>query len=98
MPLTHPLKKKGEDSEALAHYKRASQMCSDYCFPFHKETIPVLQRAQPQRLLSPILSGKSAFRQTTAKAVDELKKSFRLDPQFFLVHRSLGLVSARVKK
>lgn len=96
----HILDKKGQDSRALEYYKKASQIPSDYCFPFRQETIPVLRRAQkqnPEDSMAPYYLGNLLFDHQPREAIKEWEKSLQLDPQFFLVHRNLGLAYARVE-
>ncbi len=104
-PLVHYyigyyLDKKGETSEALEAFRKASRMPPHYCFPFRQESRDVFHRAQelnPGDSKSPYYLGNLLFDLQPEDAIEQWEKSAALDADFALVHRNLGLGLARIK-
>ncbi len=92
--------KKGEEKKALKYYNHASEMPTDYCFPFRLESIDVLRSARkrnPEDARAPYYLGNLLYDFQPEKAIEEWEKSRSLDKSFFLTHRNLGLAYARVE-
>jgi len=89
-----------QDSEAVRYYRSASQMPSDYCFPFRLEEIAILGRAMeanPKDPRAPCYLGDLLYDLQPVAAVKEWEKARRLDDSFAPVHRNLGFAYARVE-
>ncbi len=97
--LGYYLDKKGEGSEALEYYRKASHMPPDFCFPFRLETIDVLREAMqnnPDDARAPYYLGNLLFDHQPEEAINQWEKSVALDGSFALARRNLGLAYARV--
>jgi len=94
------LSKKGDEDKAIAYYKKASQMPSDYCFPFRWESMDVLKQAlkkNPEDSKVFYYLGNLLFNHQPEEAIKRWEKSVALDNRFVLSLRNLGLAYARVK-
>ena len=84
----------GDRNKALAYYKKANTMPSDYCFPFRSEEVVILNHAMamdPDGAKAPYYLGNLYYEHQPGKAVELWEKSARLDPGFYIVHRNLSL-------
>ncbi|MEW5902198.1 MAG: tetratricopeptide repeat protein, partial [Acidobacteriota bacterium] len=93
-------KEKGDQASAAQFAQTASQMPSDYCFPFRLEFIDVLRWAEgvnPGDARAPYYLGNLLFDLQPEKAIAEWEKSIKLDGTFSVVDRNLGLAYGRVK-
>ncbi|MCP4256015.1 MAG: tetratricopeptide repeat protein, partial [Planctomycetes bacterium] len=91
--------KKGNTQKASTHYRIASKMLPDYCFPFRLETIDVLNSAinkNPSDALAPYYLGNLLYDHQPERAIKEWEKSRDLDDNFSTVHRNLGFSYARM--
>jgi tetratricopeptide (TPR) repeat protein len=84
----------GAKDKALTYYKKADSMPSDYCFPFRKEEVVILNRAMAMDANSAKASyylGNLYYEHQPRKAIELWEKSAKLDPNFYIVYRNLGL-------
>lgn len=84
----------GAKDKALAYYKKANTMPSDYCFPFRSEEAIILDHAMamdPNAAKTPYYLGNLYYERQPRKAMELWEKSASLDPRFYIVHRNLGL-------
>ncbi|GAG84975.1 unnamed protein product, partial [marine sediment metagenome] len=98
--LGYYLGKGGDEDKAITYYKKASQMPSDYCFPFRWESRDVLEQALKENPGDPIAFyylGNLLFDHQPEEAIKRWEKSVALDSGFALAHRNLGLAYARIK-
>ena len=98
--LGYYLEKSGDKDKAIAYYKKASQMPSDYCFPFRWESMDVLEQAlkkNPGDSKAFYYLGNLLFDHQPEEAIKRWEKSVALDSGFALAHRNLGLAYARIK-
>jgi len=99
--LGYYTEKKGNHQKASHFYKEASRLSSDYCFPFRAEIIKVLLRAlecHPQDSKAAYYLGNCLFEHQPEKAMFFWEKSRKMNPDFFMVHRNLGLAYVRIEK
>jgi len=90
----------GDEEKAIAYYKKASRMPSDYCFPFRWESRDVLDQAlrkNPGDFKAFFYLGNLLFDHQPEEAIRLWEKSVALDSGFVLASRNLGLAYARVK-
>ena len=84
----------GNNNQALAYYRRANTAPSDYCYPFRSEEAVILKHAMamyPSGAKASYYLGNLYYERQPGKAVELWEMSARLDPQFYIVHRNLGL-------
>jgi tetratricopeptide (TPR) repeat protein len=97
--LGYYLEKSGDGEKAIEYYKKASQMPSDYCFPFRWESRDVLEQALKKNPGDPkafYYLGNLLFDHQPEEAIKRWEKSVALDSRFAPAHRNLGLAYARV--
>ncbi|MGA2607521.1 MAG: DUF5107 domain-containing protein [Terriglobia bacterium] len=90
----------GNAAEAAKHYRLASKMPPDYCFPLRWESGEVLNHAMnnnPKDARAPYYLGNLLFDHQPENAVRAWETSRALDGSFATVHRNLGLAYARVE-
>jgi tetratricopeptide (TPR) repeat protein len=91
----------GTMDKALAYYRKANTMPSDYCFPFRPEEAAVLHHAlamDPDAAKTPYYLGNLYYEHQPRKAIELWEKSAKLDPGFYIVHRNLGLAYNEIDK
>ncbi len=91
----------GDANKALAYYKKANTMPSDYCFPFRSEEITILNHAMamnPDGAKASYYLGNLYYEHQPRLAMELWDKSAKLDPQFYIVHRNLGLAYNEIEK
>jgi tetratricopeptide (TPR) repeat protein len=80
---------------ALKHFKQAAALLSDYCFPSRLEEIAIFEaamRANPHDTKAPYYLGNLFYdRRRHDEAIRLWEKSAKLDPNFSIVWRNLGL-------
>ena len=89
------------NDKALAYYKKANTMPSDYCFPFRSEEAVVLNHAMTMDTngaKAPYYLGNLYYEHQPRRAMELWEKSAKLDPQFYIVHRNLGLAYNEIEK
>jgi tetratricopeptide (TPR) repeat protein len=85
--------KKGDATKALDYFRRASEMSSDYCFPFRLEEIAILESAMktnPTDAKAPFYLGNLLYDFQPENAIKQWENSANIDNTFALVHRNLG--------
>ena len=89
---------KGQTRQAGRHFQRASQMPTDYCFPFRLESIDVLRAAierNPSDARAYYYLGNLLYDIQPDEALRQWEKSASLDEGLAIVHRNLGWGYAR---
>ncbi|HET7625361.1 MAG TPA: DUF5107 domain-containing protein [Verrucomicrobiae bacterium] len=85
----------GDGKSALKFYQNANAQSPDYCFPARLEEIEILQsamRANPNDARAPYYLGNLFYdRRRHAEAIRLWEKSAKLDPNFSIVWRNLGI-------
>jgi tetratricopeptide (TPR) repeat protein len=91
--LGYLYEQQGDKDKAAACYRRASQMPTDYCFPFRLETIGVLKtaiRAAPSDARAYYYLGNLLFDLQPRNAITCWEQSRSLDDRLAILHRNLG--------
>ncbi|HWQ92361.1 MAG TPA: tetratricopeptide repeat protein, partial [Clostridia bacterium] len=87
---------------AKRHFKAASELSPDYCFPARLQEIAILQtaiQAQPKDPRAPYYLGNLFYdRRRHEEAIDLWEISARLDPSFSVVWRNLGIGYFNIRK
>ncbi|MDR3141484.1 MAG: DUF5107 domain-containing protein [Tannerellaceae bacterium] len=99
--LGHLNEIQGDKEKALAYYKKAETMPSDYCFPFRSEEAVVLRHAMamnPNGAKAPYYLGNLYYERQPRKAIALWEQSAKLDPAFYIVHRNLGIAYNEIDK
>ncbi len=85
----------GDKAAAKAHYAAAAKAPADYCFPCRLEEITILQSAMaanPRDARAPYYLGNLFYdRRRFAEAIKLWEKSARLNPNYSVVWRNLGI-------
>jgi tetratricopeptide (TPR) repeat protein len=85
----------GDNRTALIHFKRAAALPPNYCFPARLEEIAILEaamRVNPNDARAPYYLGNLLYdRRRHAEAIQLWERSAKLDPQFAIVWRNLGI-------
>ncbi|MEN6337011.1 MAG: tetratricopeptide repeat protein, partial [Phycisphaerales bacterium] len=92
--------RKGDATLAKELYGQASQMPSDYCFPFRAETAEVLRAAiaqNPTDAKAYYYLGNLLYDNQPEKAIECWERSVAIDGSFAMAHRNLGWASYRTK-
>jgi len=79
--------------KAKKYLQLASQMPTDYCFPFRHESIAVLNRAirnNPSDSRASYYLGNLLYDIQPERAIEHWERAAALDPKFALVYRNLG--------
>ena len=92
----------GDANSALVFYQRAAAASPDYCFPARLEEIPILEsamRANPRDARAPYYLGSLLYdRRRHDEAIKLWERSAKLDPDFSIVWRNLGIGYFNVAK
>ena len=91
----------GAKDKALAYYKKADVMPSTYCFPFRSEEAVILNHAMamyPNGAKAPYYLGNLYYSFQPRKAIELWEKSAKIDPDFYIVLRNLGLAYNEIDK
>ena len=100
LPLIHYTlgwleEQRGDALAAASHFKHASTLSPDYCFPSRLEEIAVLEsaiRENPDDPRAPYYLGNLLYdRRRHGEAIRLWEQSARLDPKFSVVWRNLGI-------
>jgi tetratricopeptide (TPR) repeat protein len=87
--------KLGHKASALASFRHAAALPPDYCFPARLEEIAILEAAiaaNPQDARAPYYLGNLLYdRRRHEEAIQLWEKSAKLDPEFSIVWRNLGI-------
>ncbi len=87
--------KRGHAQAAARHFRKASRLPPDYCFPARLEDIAILEaamRVDPRDARAPYYLGNLLFdRRRHAEAIALWERSARLDGTFSVVWRNLGI-------
>ncbi len=87
--------RRGDEKSALKHFKRAAALPPDYCFPARLEEIAILEtamRVNPNDARAPYYLGNLLYdRRRHAEAIQLWERSAKLDAQFAIVWRNLGI-------
>jgi len=87
--------KRGNANAANKHFQRAAKRSPDYCFPSRLEEIAILKaaiHANPQDARSAYYLGNLLYdRRRHAEAMQAWERSAKLDPEFSIVWRNLGI-------
>ncbi len=85
----------GDKKTALNHFKRAAALPTDYCFPYRLEEIAILESAMlanPSDPRAPYYLGNLFYdRRRHEEAIRLWEKSTKLDSNFSIVWRNLGI-------
>ncbi len=94
--------KRGNDKLALKHFQHAAALSPDYCFPSRLEEIAILEaamRANPKDARAPYHLGNLLFdRRRHEEAIRLWKWSAKLNPNFSIVWRNLGIGYFNIRK
>ena len=94
--------KLGETPRALGHFKAAAAASPDYCFPARLEEIAILESAMaanPQDARAPYYLGNLFYdHRRYGEAIALWEKSAKLDPDFSIVWRNLGIGYYNVRR
>ncbi len=94
--------RRGDAKSALSSFKRAAAASPDYCFPCRLEEIAILEsamRANPRDSRAPYYLGNLLYdRRRHAEAIKCWERSAKLQPDFSIVWRNLGIGYFNVKK
>jgi len=99
--LGHLCEQQGVKDDAHQHYRQASQMPSDYCFPFRLEDLDVLNAAiaaDPSDARAHYYLGNLLYELQPERGIRCWEKARELDGAFAMVHRNLGWAYHRVLK
>jgi tetratricopeptide (TPR) repeat protein len=92
----------GDWKSARRFYRRAANQSSDYCFPSRLEEIAILQaamRANPRDAKAPYYLGNLFYdRRRHEEAIQLWEKSAKLDANFSIVWRNLGIGYFNISK
>ncbi len=100
LPLVHYTlgwleQKRGDARAALKHFRIAASLPPDYCFPARLEEIAILEaamRANPRDARAPYYLGNLFYdRRRHDEAIQLWERSARLNPNFSVVWRNLGI-------
>ena len=100
LPLVHYTlgwlrQKNGDNKSALASFKTAAKLQPDYCFPSRLEEIAILEaalRANPRDAKAPYYLGNLLYdRRRYAEAIKQWELSARINSDFSIVWRNLGI-------
>jgi tetratricopeptide (TPR) repeat protein len=87
--------KAGDTPSALKHFRRAAKLSPDYCFPARLEELAILEaamRANPRDARAPYYLGNLLYdRRRHAEAIKLWERSAKLDPDYSVVWRNLGI-------
>ncbi|HEV2434930.1 MAG TPA: DUF5107 domain-containing protein [Verrucomicrobiae bacterium] len=87
--------KNGDGKAAVNYFKRAAAESPDYCFPSRLEEMTVLEtamRANPGDARAPYYLGNLLYdRRRHEEAIQVWERSAKLDPDFSIVWRNLGI-------
>ncbi len=85
----------GDKKNALNHFKQAAALPPDYCFPSRLEEIALFEsamRVNPQDARAPYYLGNLFYdRRRHEEAIQLWEKAAKLDPNFSIVWRNLGI-------
>ena len=93
-------KQKGDDQDAQKYLKLASEMSTDYCFPFRLESIDVLRDAvvaNPDDAKAYYYLGNVLYPIQPEKAIAAWERARELNPGFVTIHRNLGVAYADIQ-
>jgi tetratricopeptide (TPR) repeat protein len=94
--------KEGNDAAAKFHFRSASNLSSDYCFPSRLEDIAVLEaamHADSGDAKAPYYLGNLLYdRRRHVDAIKIWEKSARLDANFSIVWRNLGIAYFNISR
>ena len=92
----------GDGKTALKHFKQASALPPDYCFPSRLEQIAVLKAAMaahPKDARAPYYLGNLLYdRRRHAEAIKLWERSVKLDPGYSVAWRNLGIGYFNISK
>lgn len=83
----------GSKAEAVVHYQAGSEMSTDYCFPYRRESIDVLETATTYLPGDPkayYYLGNLYYDHQPVKAIAFWQKSVEVDGTLAIAHRNLG--------
>jgi tetratricopeptide (TPR) repeat protein len=107
LPLVHYTlgwlhQKNGDEKSALNYFKQAAALPPDYCFPARLEEIEILKfaaRANPNDSRAPYYLGNLFYdRRRHEEAIRLWEKSAKLDGNFSIVWRNLGIGHFNISK
>jgi tetratricopeptide (TPR) repeat protein len=85
--------KKGDSEQADRAWQQARQCPLDYCFPFRRESIPVLAVAidtHPKDAKAHYYLGNLWYDRQPEKAIQHWHRAVTVNPSLAIVHRNLG--------
>lgn len=85
--------KKGNKDLAEKYFKRASELSTDYCFPFRLETLKVLETAlkyNPHDAKAYYYIGNILYDKQPQKAIEQWENAVKWDPGLAIAFRNLG--------
>jgi len=93
--------KRGNKTESLKHFQRASRLSPDYCFPARLEEIAILETAiQPNSVdaRAPYYLGNLLYdRRRHEEAIRLWERSVKLDADFSIAWRNLGIAYLNIR-
>jgi tetratricopeptide (TPR) repeat protein len=94
--------KRGNKTQASRHFQHAAALAPDYCFPARLEEIAILEaviRANPKDARAPYYLGNLLYDRRRHEAAIRLwERSARLDGDFSVVWRNLGIAYFNIRK
>lgn len=87
--------------QALAYYRKAAALPSDYCYPFRFEEVYVLKDAMkqcPDDARAPYYLGNLLYEHQPEEALACWEKALTLDPSFYIARRNVGLAYKEIRK
>ncbi len=94
-------KQLGASTKSAKCLELAAQMPADFCFPFQQEMVSVLRYAieqNPKDARAPYYLGNLLFDNQPLAAIEAWENAVRLDGNFALAQRNLGLARAQAQK
>jgi len=94
--------RRGEEKEAREFYRQAAEMPPDYCFPVQLEEMEILRHVQevnPQDARAPYYLGNLLYdKKHYEEAIHNWEQACRLDPDFSIPWRNLGIAQYNVRR
>ncbi len=93
--------KLADSADSEKAFQLAAQMPPDFCFPFQHEAAPILRQAiqrNPRDARAPYYLGNLLFDAQPLAAIAAWENAVRLEPDFALAQRNLGLARAQAQK
>ena len=82
-----------QTEKAMSHLSRAGELSVDYCFPYRRETLVVLENAKnldPAQTVPYYLLGNLLYDKRPGDAIEAWEKALKVNDQFGMVWRNLA--------